>query len=143
LKDYPKCDQEVVSTADELWGDCDGKNVTEHAYGKGKIYWGKPIAEVLGSLQIPADFASKHDNADAGIRYIHRREPDAGSLLRRQPQRELRRGGLHVPHHRKAAGAMAPRHWPDGEGRRLFVRRRDNDRPHPLRPLWLDFRGLP
>ena len=29
--DYPKCDAQVKKTADELWGKCDGKNVTENS----------------------------------------------------------------------------------------------------------------
>ena len=39
LSDYPKCDEEVKRLADELWGDCDGKTVKEHALGKGRIVW--------------------------------------------------------------------------------------------------------
>ena len=41
LTDYPTCDQKVRQIADEVWGDCDGKTVTEHAYGKGRIVWGQ------------------------------------------------------------------------------------------------------
>ena len=39
LSGFPECDAEVKSLADTLWGDCDGKDVTEHAYGKGRIVW--------------------------------------------------------------------------------------------------------
>ena len=35
LSGYPACDTEVVALAKELWGDCDGKNTTEHSYGNG------------------------------------------------------------------------------------------------------------
>ena len=34
LNGYPKCDQQVERLAAELWGDCDGKSVTEHHYGR-------------------------------------------------------------------------------------------------------------
>lgn len=77
LNNYPKCDEEVARIADEVWGDCDGKSVTEHAYGKGRVYWGKPITDVLAASRIAPDFTSKHENADAGIRFIHRRDGDA------------------------------------------------------------------
>ena len=40
LSGYPRCDDEVRRIAGELWGDCDGKTVTAHAYGKGRIVWG-------------------------------------------------------------------------------------------------------
>ncbi|HEX7652087.1 MAG TPA: glycosyl hydrolase, partial [Verrucomicrobiae bacterium] len=43
LRDYPQGDAEVVRLAHALWGDCDGRNVTEHAYGQGKVYWGVPL----------------------------------------------------------------------------------------------------
>jgi hypothetical protein len=77
LRNYPKCDGEVASAADELWGNCDGKSVTEHAYGRGMIYWGKPIEELLAASRIAPDFSSKKDSADASIRFIHRRDGDA------------------------------------------------------------------
>jgi hypothetical protein len=40
LQDYPQCDQELKSLADDLWGNCDGKTVKERSVGKGKILWG-------------------------------------------------------------------------------------------------------
>ena len=67
LSDYPKCDEEVKRLADELWGDCDGKAVKEHACGKGRIIWGLTPEEVLAKDKVPADFA-----AAAFIRWIHR-----------------------------------------------------------------------
>jgi hypothetical protein len=40
FQDYPRCDQELKSLADELWGNCDGKTVRERSVGKGRILWG-------------------------------------------------------------------------------------------------------
>jgi (4-O-methyl)-D-glucuronate---lignin esterase len=70
LKGYPDCDRVVQTIAAEMWGDCDGKKVTSHAYGKGRIVWGGSLVEAIGS---PPDFLS--DNAN--IRFIHRRDGDA------------------------------------------------------------------
>lgn len=39
LSGYPACDDEVTKLADQIWGDCDGKAVREHAYGKGRVLW--------------------------------------------------------------------------------------------------------
>ncbi len=39
LAGFPSCDHEVRRIAAELWGDCDGKEVTENRYGKGRIVW--------------------------------------------------------------------------------------------------------
>ncbi len=39
LAGFPGCDADVAKLADELWGDCDGVKVTEHAFGKGRMIW--------------------------------------------------------------------------------------------------------
>ena len=67
LSDYPNCDEEVKRLADELWGDCDGKTVKEHAYGKGKIIWGLTPEETLAKMGVQPDFT-----AGPFIRWIHR-----------------------------------------------------------------------
>jgi len=41
LTDYPECDAELERLGTELWGNCDGKAITEHACGKGKVICGK------------------------------------------------------------------------------------------------------
>jgi hypothetical protein len=56
LQDYPRCDEEVRSLADEVWGNCDGVKATEHAFGKGKVIWGKPLEEVFAALGVKPDF---------------------------------------------------------------------------------------
>ena len=39
LAGYPACDAEVERLAAEIWGDCDGVKVTEHAFGLGRVVW--------------------------------------------------------------------------------------------------------
>jgi len=68
LSDYPDCDEEIKRLADELWGDCDGKTVKEHAYGKGKIIWGLTPEETMAKMGVQPDFT-----AGPFIRWIHRR----------------------------------------------------------------------
>jgi hypothetical protein len=67
LSNYPKCDAEVDQLARELWGDCDGRRVTEHAFGRGRVFWGPTPAAVLQQSGLPRDFASERP-----VRYIHR-----------------------------------------------------------------------
>jgi hypothetical protein len=50
LSGYPDCDAEVEALAAEVWGDCDGEKVTEHAFGLGRVVWvrgraGAPAAD--------------------------------------------------------------------------------------------------
>lgn len=73
LQDYPECDRQVRVLADEVWGQCDGKTITEHAYGKGKVIWGQPIEQVLASLGLQPDFvATIQGKMATNIHYIHR-----------------------------------------------------------------------
>jgi hypothetical protein len=70
LADYPKCDDEVKALAAELWSDCDGKAITEHRCGHGRIVWGKPMEEVLTALGVPPDFRCREKGVP--VHYIHR-----------------------------------------------------------------------
>lgn len=71
LSGYPAADQELSKLADEVWGNCDGRSVTEHAYGAGKIVWGAPLEKVLG---VPPDFSS----AEGDFLFIHRKDAQEG-----------------------------------------------------------------
>lgn len=71
LADFPNCDVEVTKLAAEVWGDCDGKTVTEHLFGKGKVIWGQPVEQVLEKLKAPADFTSS-----VKLNWIHRQVGD-------------------------------------------------------------------
>lgn len=73
LQGYPGADAEVRRLAAGLWGPCDGNKVTEHAYGKGRIVWGKPLTEVLTAMGVPPDFEYAADREDARLSWIHRR----------------------------------------------------------------------
>ena len=73
LQDYPKCDDEVKSLADEVWGNCDGVKVTEHAFGEGKVICGKPMEEVFAAMGVKPDFEFAGAKKSAKVVYIHRR----------------------------------------------------------------------
>jgi hypothetical protein len=72
LKDYPTCDQQVKAMADELWGACDGKTVTEHFFGKGRVVWGKSVREVLAAAGVQPDFIYSDAQPGAFLDWIHR-----------------------------------------------------------------------
>jgi len=73
LKNYPACDDEVKAIADKLWGKADGITILSNDYGKGKVYWGKSVKEVLEEMNIPPDFQVKGiTNDHYEIDYIHR-----------------------------------------------------------------------
>jgi hypothetical protein len=70
MSGYPDLEEPLTKLADEVWGACDGKTVTEHPYGKGRIVWGVPLETVLA---VPPDVTSKQGD----FLFIHRREAPA------------------------------------------------------------------
>ncbi|MCP4258413.1 MAG: hypothetical protein GY774_13075 [Planctomycetes bacterium] len=76
LTDYPSRDQQVKELADLLWGKCDGKNVFENQYGKGKIIWGRSLRDILMERRIGPDFHYTSET-EADLDFIHRQTPKA------------------------------------------------------------------
>jgi len=54
LSDIKNNKKAFTDLVDKLWGKIDGNSITSNSYGKGKIYWGVPIAEVLTSRKHPS-----------------------------------------------------------------------------------------
>src|SRR5262249_4689199 len=67
---------EFRSIVNELWGSIDGMGVTEHDYGKGKVYWGKTLEQILATEQVSPDFEYGHAESDSDLVWIHRRDDD-------------------------------------------------------------------
>ncbi len=72
LSDFPKCDAQVKNIADELWGKCDGSHVLENSYGKGRIVWGKALADVFAEQNLKPDFEFHGDSDATHLAYAHR-----------------------------------------------------------------------
>ena len=80
LSGYPKCDDEVTQLADALWGKDEGLSGRGvRKVGRGRIIWGQELDSILPDLAGPADFVAyaEHGGGDPGIRFIHRRTPEA------------------------------------------------------------------
>jgi len=73
LEDYPNRDGEIAKLAGRIWGDCDGVAVKEHRYGKGRVVWNRPVAEVLNRAGVGPDFDYRSGDGRARIDYLHRR----------------------------------------------------------------------
>lgn len=76
LQDFPRCDRQVGQMADELWGPCDGETVLEHPFGKGRVIWGKSLAEVFEALGLKPDFDFNNGSADLQLAYGHRADDE-------------------------------------------------------------------
>ncbi|MBO9154728.1 glycosyl hydrolase [Chitinophaga sp. GCM10012297] len=60
----------LQALTDEMWGDLDGITVKERRLGKGTIFRGKLLADII---QLPPDFSYTATRRDAAIRFTHRR----------------------------------------------------------------------
>jgi hypothetical protein len=72
LARYPESDSLVLTTANLIWGNCDGEIVKENFHGKGKIISGKTPREVLLESGIFPDFEYRSNQKDSEIDFIHR-----------------------------------------------------------------------
>ncbi len=81
LTDYPMADKTVETIATDLWGMTNGHTITAGNYGKGRVFWGKPIADVMAALQTAEDVAYTKPNLNTKLSWIHRQlstEPIGG-----------------------------------------------------------------
>lgn len=76
LANFPAADAEVEALATELWGDLDGVSRTIRFFGKGRVVWGRPLAETLASIGVAKDFDYAKE-LDASVAWLHRRTPAA------------------------------------------------------------------
>jgi hypothetical protein len=76
LVGYPTADEEVHMLAIDLWGDMDGVTDNQHAFGKGMVYSGLALNEILIRLHTEADFAASGTPDNPGA-WVHRRLPDS------------------------------------------------------------------
>lgn len=72
LKDVQKNRKTFAALVDKIWGNIDGKTVFTNNYGKGRVYWGKTLAEVLNSEGILPDLTTGQDDA-TNLMFIHKK----------------------------------------------------------------------
>ena len=72
LTDFPKCDVLVKDLAEELWGKCDGTSVQENSVGKGRVVWGKSLADIFATQKLTPDFEFGGAEPNTRLAYVHR-----------------------------------------------------------------------
>lgn len=77
LRGFPECDALVSVMADEVWGDCDGATVKEHAFGHGRVVCGRAIEDVLAELRVEPDCRISSASGPSKTAWIHRIDGDA------------------------------------------------------------------
>ncbi len=77
LSGYPDCDARVGRLTKQLWDNCDGRTVTEHRLGQGRVFWGLSPSNVLSLQGVPADFLAHSGALPANVNWTHRSLPGA------------------------------------------------------------------
>jgi hypothetical protein len=72
LENYPREDSLIMEKAGKLWEDCDGINLLERPFGKGRIVCGKTARQILINDGILPDFEFECMRDNPEIDYIHR-----------------------------------------------------------------------
>ncbi|MDB5493533.1 MAG: Alpha-L-arabinofuranosidase precursor [Phenylobacterium sp.] len=69
-------DAEIRAVADQIWGPAPPAS-GERAVGKGRVYWGRPLAEVLAAERVAPDVSFAGGQPDSYVMQLHRRTADA------------------------------------------------------------------
>jgi hypothetical protein len=72
LTDYPACDKQVRRIAEEVWGNCDGKSVTQRAYKAGWVFNGASVSAALERAGVAPDFTYRAAVTNAALVFTHR-----------------------------------------------------------------------
>ncbi len=80
LQNYPNADDEVHALATDLWGDTDGIADNQHHFGKGTVYSGLTLNDLLDRLHIAPDLAAT-DYPDQPPAWIHRHLSDGDAYF--------------------------------------------------------------
>jgi hypothetical protein len=75
LNDLNKNRKQFEELTAKIWGNIDGQQITENKYGKGKVFWGIPIAEVLAKQEILPDIKTGRSDS-TNILFIHKKTGD-------------------------------------------------------------------
>jgi len=76
LAEYPESEKVLKNIAMEIWGDLDGISRTRRTAGKGRVFYGTPLKNVLEIRDIKPDV--EYDRPlDTEINWIHRRTGDS------------------------------------------------------------------
>lgn len=137
LLDWEERDIQVRDLADQLWGDCDGKNVLHRRYRKGHIYWGKEIRTVLAEHGIEPDFDFSGNVKNTALDFIHRKvDDDIHIYFIRNTTAEEIKGTAIFRQRRKVAEI-----WDPASGRMYAVRKLKDEHGNIQIPLQLDAFG--
>ena len=72
LNDVKNNRQAFKELADKIWGNIDGKTIVENSFGKGRVFWGIPVEEVIKKINLLPDFTTSHPENNT-FQFIHKK----------------------------------------------------------------------
>jgi len=72
LKEHLEVRQEFQQLVSDIWAGLNGTSKTVKSYGKGKVYWGKPLEQILLENEIHPDVRFLPSGNNHDLEYIHR-----------------------------------------------------------------------
>ncbi len=133
LHDWQERDSQVREMADRLWGDCNGTTVTQNAYGKGEVHWGKSLRPILQEKGVQPDLSFTGSAHGSTLDYIHRELGDTDIYFIRNTS-EMHITGLA----RFRQVAKRAEYWDPATGEMFPVTRLDGGKGMSHLPLELD-----
>lgn len=116
-------EREALRIADEIWGGMDGRVRTMRKVGKGRVYWGLPLAEVLAAEKLAPDWrfngeqagriVSLHRHLGEGELYFVANQADAPVHV----DADLRVGGREAELWHAEDGRIEPASYHEQDGR--------------------------
>ena len=76
LSGYPACDSEIAQIAEELWGPASTTGPVDRKVGKGRVFSGVSVSDVLARIGVQPDFKTVEAVSAADVPWIHRRIGD-------------------------------------------------------------------
>ncbi len=73
LLNYAANEKKLRELSSLIWGNCDGKKVKEHRFGKGKVIYGMSLKEAFALLEVKPDFSFSSNSKNSDIQFIHKR----------------------------------------------------------------------
>ncbi|HMR19149.1 MAG TPA: glycosyl hydrolase, partial [Sphingobacterium sp.] len=130
LLNFPAADNNIKTIVSELWGNCDGLTQLVNYYGKGRVFWGKPVRDILLTDGVLPDFIA--DLGAETVDFIHREDELADIYFVAN-----RTGEVINPLCSFRKPGYIPEIWDPVKGEKVVLKRIDDNGNHVRIPLKL------
>lgn len=139
LQNYPQCDDEMARRIAEIWGESEPAKQGERPVGKGRVIWGRPVAQVLDEVAGGPDFDfpsvpqfEPDKSYNPRYDFFHRRTPEAEIYFVSNPRDET----LEATASFRVTGRQ-PRLWDPVTGQKRPLSQYREDKGHTVIPMRL------